>query len=158
MHNMRAIPIYSKTKLLMMWTVSVTWWVVSAVLVGAELLSGTFYLLAIAIAFAAGGVCAWLGLPFAMQILVAAAVGIVAVALLRRWKAQKSRPKLPASLDVGQAVQVAQWRDDGTARVNYRGAQWDAELENTQVPRQTTLYIAAVRGSVLVLSDRRPAG
>ena len=89
--------------------------------------------------------------------LVAAAVGVVAVTLLRRLRAQKTRPKLPASLDVGQTVQVAQWREDGTARVNYRGAQWDAELENAQVPRHTTLYIAAVRGSVLVLSDRRPA-
>ena len=132
------------------------WWIGSVLLVGAELLTGTFYLLAVAIAFAAGGLAAWAELSFASQLTVAALVGVVSVALLRRWKARRPAPTLPANLDLGQPVHVAAWRDGGRARVNYRGSQWDAELESAEVPREETLYIAAVRGSVLILSDRPP--
>ena len=49
------------------------------------------------------------------------------------------------------------WNADGTARVNYRGSTWDAELESPGVPRAATLYIVATRGSLLILSDRRPS-
>jgi membrane protein implicated in regulation of membrane protease activity len=37
------------------------WWIAAAVLVGAELVTGTFYLLAVGLAAAAGGIAAWLG-------------------------------------------------------------------------------------------------
>ena len=37
------------------------WWIMAAILVGAELVTGTFYLLALGIAFAFGGIGAWLG-------------------------------------------------------------------------------------------------
>ena len=37
------------------------WWVAAALLVGLELLLGTFYLLAVGIAFAVGGIVAWTG-------------------------------------------------------------------------------------------------
>ena len=59
-------------------------------------------------------------------------------------------------LDIGQMVQVQSWGPDGTARVAYRGSTWDAELAATGVPQAKTMYIAAMRGSVLILSDRRP--
>jgi membrane protein implicated in regulation of membrane protease activity len=156
MHNMGLVPFF-KGGSSMIWTASLAWWIGAAVLVGAELLTGTFYLLAIAIAFAAGGLIAWFGFPVTLQLLMAAAVAVVAVTLLRRWKLHGTEHMSPASLDVGQAVQVATWRADGTARVNYRGSQWDAELKEVDTPRLATLYIAGVRGSVLILSDRPPA-
>ena len=59
-------------------------------------------------------------------------------------------------LDIGQAVQVKTWNADGSARVAYRGSTWNAELESPAVSRTAPLYICATRGSVLVLSDRRP--
>ena len=37
------------------------WWILATLLIGAEMLTGTFYLLAVGIAFAVGGVAAWLG-------------------------------------------------------------------------------------------------
>ena len=49
------------------------------------------------------------------------------------------------------------WNADGTARVAYRGTQWDAELASADTPRAETLYIVGTRGSVLLLSDHRPA-
>ena len=35
------------------------WWILAALLIGLELATGTFYLLAVGIAFAFGGVAAW---------------------------------------------------------------------------------------------------
>ena len=54
-------------------------------------------------------------------------------------------------------MRVEIWNADGTARVNYRGSTWDAELATPEVPRAATLYIVATRGSRLILSDRRPS-
>src|SRR5438105_15637882 len=132
------------------------WWIGAVVLVGAEMVTGTFYLLAVAVAFASGGLMAWLEFPLTLQLMVAAVVSAIAVVGLRRWKARRGSSRLPANLDVGRPVQVTTWQDDGKARVFYRGAQWDAELQNAEVARDQTLYIADVRGSVLILSDRRP--
>jgi membrane protein implicated in regulation of membrane protease activity len=36
------------------------WWILAALLVGLELATGTFYLLALGVAFWLGGVAAWL--------------------------------------------------------------------------------------------------
>jgi len=60
------------------------------------------------------------------------------------------------ALDIGQAVQVRTWHPDGTARVEYRGTQWNAELAAIDARRADTMYIVATRGSTLVLSAQRP--
>jgi membrane protein implicated in regulation of membrane protease activity len=132
------------------------WWTVAGLLVALELVSGTFYLLAIGLALAAGGFAAWAGLSFAAQLLVAAAVGVVLVPVLQRWRERRLTSPAQGSLDVGNAVQVASWHEGGRARVNYRGAQWDAELQDDKVSHQQTLYITGVRGSTLILSDHPP--
>jgi len=130
------------------------WFLLALVLLGLEMVTGTFYLLVLAIALAVGGLAALLTAGLAWQLLLSAATGIAGTVILRRWKnAQASASS--ASLDVGQPVKVLKWNDDGTARVNYRGAEWDAELESADIPRDATLYIAAVRGSSLVLTRRK---
>ena len=132
------------------------WWIAAAVLIGAELVTVTFYLLAVGIAFVLGGVAAWLGAGLQLQFAVAGVLGVVLTIAAHRWRLARASPPPPAPLDVGQAVQVETWNADGTARVAYRGSTWDAELEAPDVPRAETIYIVATRGSVLVLSDRRP--
>jgi membrane protein implicated in regulation of membrane protease activity len=133
------------------------WWIAATLLIGAELLTGTFYLLAVGLAVALGGVAAWLGAGQAMQFGVAGVLGVVLTVAAHRWRLGHAAPPPQPSLDVGQSVHVERWNADGTARVAYRGSTWDAELEGPVVPRAETLYIVATRGSVLVLSDRRPA-
>jgi membrane protein implicated in regulation of membrane protease activity len=133
------------------------WWVAAAVLVGAELVTGTFYLLAVGIAAALGGVAAWLGAGLPLQYLVAGGCGVVLTIAAHQWRLRRTPPAAPAPLDVGHPVHVQTWNDDGTARVAYRGTQWDAELASADTPRAETLYIVGTRGSVLLLSDRRPA-
>ena len=118
---------------------STLWWVLVAVAVSAELLTGTFYLIMLALGLAAGAVAAHLGLPLEGQLVCAAVVGGGAVVAL-----QKLRPKPPHSLphqanadvnlDIGQTVRVAQWQPDLTAQVSYRGAVWTVELVASAAP------------------------
>jgi membrane protein implicated in regulation of membrane protease activity len=132
------------------------WWIAAALLIGAELVTGTFYLLAVGIAVALGGVAAWLGGGLQLQFAVAGVLGVLLTMAAHRWRLARASPPLQAPLDVGQSVHVEAWNADGTARVAYRGSTWDAELATPDVPRAETLYIVGTRGSVLVLSDRRP--
>ena len=133
------------------------WWIVAAALVGTELVTGTFYLLAIGLAAALGGVAAWLGAGLPLQFLIAGGLGVALTIAAHQWRKRQAPGEPQTSLDIGHAVQVETWNADGTARVAYRGALWDAELATLDTPRANTLYIVATRGSVLVLSDRRPA-
>ena len=131
------------------------WWIAAAVLIGAELVTGTFYLLAVGAAFAIGGIAAWVGLSHPTQFTIAAVAGVVLVWLAHHWRQRRAPPAPQASLDVGQSVRVQGWNPDGTARVNYRGSQWTAELATPDTPRTETMYIVGTRGSVLVVADRR---
>lgn len=133
------------------------WWIAAAVLCGAELVTGTFYLLAIGLAVALGGVAAWLGASVPLQFGVAGVLGVALTIAAHHWRLARAAPPPLPSLDVGQAVRVESWNADGTVRVAYRGTSWDAELASPDVPRAETLYVVATRGSVLVLSDRRPS-
>ncbi len=132
------------------------WWILAALLVGLELATGTFYLLALGVAFGLGGVAAWLGASPTMQMIIGGALSAIALAVAHAWRkrAAQSTPMLP--LDRGATVRVQKWNDDGTARVEYRGTHWNAELVAPDTVRSATMYIVATRGSTLVLSDRRP--
>jgi membrane protein implicated in regulation of membrane protease activity len=130
------------------------WWILAAVLVGAELVTGTFYLLAVGFAFAVGGVAAILGVSLPLQLVVAGIVAMAATMVAHKWRGRTMPPPTP-SLDLGQTVRVLDWLDDGSARVNYRGTQWNAELADPRASRAETMYIVGTRGSTLLIADRR---
>src|SRR4051812_40459833 len=110
------------------------WWVLAGVAVAAELTTGTFYLLMLALGMAAGAVSAHVGLSPALQIVMAALVGGGATALWH-WRRMQNPRSAPAAenrdvnLDIGEHVTVAAWRADRTARVAYRGSTWTARLQ-----------------------------
>ncbi len=138
---------------------STFWWVAAGVLVVAELTTGTFYLLMIALGMAAGAVAAHLGLGPALQITTAAVVGGGATALwhLKRFRHPRSLPasqNKDVNLDVGEQVHVADWWPDGTARVVYRGTQWQARLAPGAPVRTGAHRISAVEGNWLVLTPQ----
>jgi membrane protein implicated in regulation of membrane protease activity len=132
------------------------WWILAALLIGLELATGTFYLLAVGIAFVLGGVAAWLGASLPMQMIIGGALSAIALGVAHYARKRIAVPPSMAPLDRGQAVRVHKWNADGTARVEYRGTQWNAELAAPDTARAVTMYIVATRGSTLVLSDRRP--
>ncbi len=136
----------------------VIWFAAACVLVAAELFTGTFYLLMIAIGFTAGGLTALLGSELPLQLVVGAAVGIAATVILRRtrWgKLQKQGDAMhnpDVNLDIGQTVNVGEW-NNGVTRVHYRGASWEAVMETGAEPVTGNLVIKAIRGSTLVLAS-----
>ena len=88
---------------------------------------------------------------------VAGVLGVVLTIVAHRWRLARATPPPQPSLDFGQAVHIRTWNPNGTARVSYRGADWDAELVAADKPRAETMYIVATRANTLVLSDRKPA-
>lgn len=134
----------------------IAWFLFALFLLGVEMATGTFYLLMLAVAAAVGGAAALLGLGVPAQFVLAALAGAVGMALLRRWKGGRASGTASESLDTGQPVRVLSWREDGTVRVYYRGAEWDAELEGPGSAHEGTLYIKEMRGSNLILTHRKP--
>ena len=73
-----------------------------------------------------------------------------------QWRKLHAMPAPQPGLDVGQEVEVLSWFDNGTARVNYRGTQWDAEPATPGTAHVKTMYIVDTRGSTLVIASGRP--
>ena len=122
-----------------------------------ELFTGTFYLLMIAIGMSSGVLAALLGLGMEAQTVLAAVVGVAATVLLRRSRFGKQEDRVRAerdpnvNLDIGQTVNVPAWQDRA-ARVMYRGALWDVELEPGTTPAPGQYTIREVRGSRLIVA------
>jgi membrane protein implicated in regulation of membrane protease activity len=133
------------------------WWVAAGVLVIAELTTGTFYLLMLALGAVAGALAAHLAATVAVQIVAAAAVGGGATALWH-WHRGREPQAAPANanrdvnLDVGERVFVNAWEADGSARVQYRGAQWTARYGGSEAPSPGEHFIVAVEGNRLILA------
>ena len=132
------------------------WWGLAALLVGAELFTGTFYLLAIGAALVLGGIAAWLGGSLPVQLLIGGVFALAGTIVAHQWRKLHAMPAPQPALDVGQEVEVLDWFDNDKARVNYRGTQWDAELATPGAPRTRSMFIVDTRGSTLVIADRRP--
>ena len=108
---------------------STIWWLIAGATVAVELVTGTFYLLMIAIGLAAGAVAAHLGAGFNLQLLVVALVASATVGAWHFYRARQPRDMKASAnrdvnLDIGETVQVDAWNADGTATVKYRGANW----------------------------------
>ena len=142
------------------WSASTGWWLAAGVLVAAELATGTFYLLMLALGAAAGALAAHAGLQLTWQIGTAAVVGASAVVV---WHLRRSRQPAaaPAStnpdvnLDVGGTVQVPAWGADGCARIAYRGSHWEARHVGPGHAAPGLHVIRAVEGNRLLL-ERAP--
>ena len=132
------------------------WWILATILIGAEMLTGTFYLLAVGVAFAVGGLAAWIGASLPMQLLTAGVLAVIGTMIAHRWRRQRGEPPPQPGLDVGQSVHVESWQPDGSARVVYRGTKWNGVLASGETPRRHTMYIVATRGSTLVLAAEPP--
>ena len=133
---------------------TVLWFILALIVIGAEMFTGTVYLIAVAVACAAGGVASWLGLPESWQLAICALVTIIGAVLARsvRHRRQPEAEKL-MHLDDGQRLLVETVAADGTATVQYRGAPWVASAE-TGVLTPGFWVIARVDGTRLIL---RPA-
>lgn len=133
------------------------WFLLALLLLALEMVTGTLYMLVLAVAMAAAGLAAFLSAGRASQFLLCALCVVVGTLWLRWWKDRRATAVQRDNLDVGQAVQVLTWFDNGGARVAYRGTEWDAEAESETMPRQAPLFIKEMRGSSLILTHRKPS-
>jgi len=139
-------------------SVTTIWWVAAGVTVAAELATGTFYLLMIALGLVAAALAAHLGLTVTLQIVTAALVSGGATALWH-WRRTALEPasdpvtrNRDVNLDIGERVTVATWDADHTTRVNYRGSSWQARPQ-PGAPEVTGLHVVrAVEGNWLVIA------
>ena len=134
----------------------VYWFLLALVLLALEMATGTFYMLVLSIALGVGGIVALLGLNLPLQLTFSAVTGIAGTVILRRAKFGRPDTASSHGLDIGQLVQPLTWHDDGSLRVFYRGAEWNAEFESADMPRDQALYIKAMRGSTLILTHHKP--
>ena len=138
------------------------WVIAGFVLVIAELVTGTFYLLVVGAGAFAGAVVAWLGGNELVQAVVASAVALVGAFLVHNWHVRNRDAvgtKGDNFLDRGQPVVLEGWVNEASrvARVKYRGAWWDARLRDDAHPALgTTLYIQGQDGNTLLVGTAPP--
>lgn len=135
------------------------WAVLGLVLIVVELLSGTFYLLVLGVACFGAAAVAFFGAGFPLQVILAAVVAAAGVALVRAYRARNAARQM-APVDRGQPAIFERWVDraGGLARVQYRGASWDAHVEgDAALDSGTTIYVLSADGNTLKVSKNRPA-
>ena len=140
------------------------WAILGLALVIVELLSGTFYLLMLAVAAFGAALAAWLGQPFGVQAVVAAVISAFGCYGVHVYRAKNVREQM-APLDAGQPASFEAWVDPAArlARVRYRGASWEALVEADAGAAQPApapgalLYVVSTHGNTLKVTARRPA-
>lgn len=134
------------------------WAIGGLALVIAELLSGTFYLLMLGIAAFGAALAAYFGLPFSVQVIVAALVSAAGCYGVHVHRARNpGQPMAP--IDAGMPATFEQWIDQAgrLARVRYRGAPWEARVESGDNPEPGGLvYVVNVDGNTLKVAAKRP--
>ena len=134
------------------------WAIGGLVLVIAELLTGTFYLLMLGVAAFGAALAAWLGFGFSAQVVVAAIVSAVGCYGVHLYRARSNVAQM-APIDAGMPATFELWIDQAArlARVRYRGAPWDARVEGGEIPEPGSLvYVVNVDGNTLKVAARRP--
>lgn len=137
----------------------ITWFILALILVIFEMHLMSFYLMALALGAAAGGIAAYFEFPLQEQCMIAAIATIVAAcgAFYLRRKFKSHLDKSHNDLDHGQRVVVKEdnIREDGTALVSYRGSEWIAYKPNA-VLKAGIYFIERINGTQLVLGDQLP--
>nr|WP_145546076.1 NfeD family protein [Variovorax boronicumulans] len=132
------------------------WWLLAGVCIVLELVTGTFYLLMLALGFVAAALAAYLGLALPGQIATAAVAGGGAVAVWYAVRSARGRQEAASNnpdlnLDIGETLSVEQWNPDGTASVHYRGARWTVVQRAPQPPVAGIYRVVGVVGNRLMV-------
>lgn len=136
------------------WSLATAWWIATGVLIAAELATGTFYLLMLALGAAAGALAAHSGVALNAQLLTAALIGGGAVAALhlRRQRQPAAPPAAEnrdVNIDIGERIEVTAWSADGSGHAIYRGARWDVRHAGGGAPQPGWHVIKSVEGNRL---------
>ena len=139
--------------------ISLTWLIAGFILIIAELMTGTFYLLVLGIAALVGAGVGYASGSLVWQAVGAAIIAVAGVICVHRYK-QTLSPTRMQGLDFGQPAAFDSWVNKGAghARVKYRDTLWDAQVaDGASGEPGEILYITSVDGSTLKVSKTRPA-
>jgi membrane protein implicated in regulation of membrane protease activity len=138
---------------------ALAWAILGLVLVIAELLSGTFYLLMFGAAAFGAAVVAYFGQPFAPQAIVATAIAGFGCYGVHVYRARNRAEQMPP-IDAGMPASFESWIDAAArlAKVRYRGATWEARVDGAEgLEPGATVYVLAADGNTLKVAKNRPA-
>lgn len=129
----------------------ISWSVFGILFILAESAIGTSYLMAIGLAFVYPAIADYAGLSDGLQyaaLMLGSVVHTLFVMALRRQSGGAS----DAPTDVGQRIEVIEWIDDGTARVNYLDREWLADKAASEMPDADHGIIKSVQYGRLVIT------
>jgi len=110
----------------------IIWWLLAIVLGLAELFTGTFFLLIVALGAVVAGFAAYFGFDVTWQIFAAVLGTLIGAAVLKLRNKDRPAPSDRADpdrpLDIGARVEVTHWVSARRSEVRYRGASWQVEL------------------------------
>ncbi len=136
-------------------------WVGAAVLLGiGELLTAGFFLLPFAVGAAAAAILAFLGVPFALQLVTFVVISVVFLAILQRFaKEEQSDGTEPAGAGRyhGKSAVVLEPvnRLAGTGSVRMETEQWRATTnQDEEIPVGEEVLVTEVRGTRLVVEPQ----
>lgn len=136
----------------------ISWLVFGVLFISGEIATGSFYLLAIGLAFVYPAIAAYIDASTVMQIAVlglGTAVHVLIVMLLRKRRPSGTSYNVPD--DVGQRVEIIEWVDESSARVSYRGRIWEADKVRAEMPDASHGIIKSVQGSRLIITTEQSA-
>jgi membrane protein implicated in regulation of membrane protease activity len=137
----------------MMWF----WFGLAVLTLIGEVLTGTFYLLLVAVGLAAAGIATLAGGTLPVQLVMLALITGLGLALLRRLGVLKSREvnasrNRDVNLDIGETIHVAHWNKQSEGRVSYRGAQWTVRPAPGEAAVVGPCRIVEIQGSTLLVA------
>ena len=129
------------------------WLIAAAALTGLEMLTGTFYILLLAIAALAGCLAALTGLSPAQQLLAFGAFGLIETVAFTVYRRRHPGKQPQNFLDVGNPVVFKNIAPDGAWVVRYRGSDWQARPAGTHTRQEGPLVIVKTLGNVLIVDN-----
>lgn len=127
----------------------IVWLVIGGVLCVAELATGTFYLLVAGVAALGAALFAWLGGGLAIQLAVAAGIGLAGLPLARR--VGRPRHSTQAALDEGLSVRLVM--TDGGLRADHSGSLWRvSEIAEKPLAAGEMVRIVRLDGNTLIVT------
>lgn len=137
----------------------ISWLVVGALFMLGQFGVRSFYLLATGLACVYPAYAAYLDASTGTQMMVFSLGAVIhALAVFGLLKLKPSDPATEAPTDIGQRVEVIEWIDEGTARVNYRGKEWIADKAQAEMPDAPFGIIKSVQYGRLIITTGQPEG
>lgn len=138
------------------------WFGLAGVSLILEALSGTFYLLLVALGLFAAGLVAifepslWLQLASFTVVSILGLLILNQKGIIRKKGSRSATSDADANLDIGMTVTVREWLSNNQAEVIYRGVNWQAVLSPkvSGEPQPGQYVIVDVQGVSLVLEPK----